>query len=325
MSTASYERIQKPIGSGFGLRSEPDEVLDGIDLSGKVAVVTGGYSGIGLETTKALLKAGARVYVPVRDPQKARQMLDGVEGDVRTGVMDLADLQSVRNYAKGVAGQEPHIDLLINNAGIMACPETRVGNDWEAQFAVNHLGHFVLTNALLPQLVNAGGARVVQLSSIGHRRSDIRWDDPFFATEAYEKWVAYGQSKTANALFALGLDMRYAEQGVRAFSVHPGGILTPLQRHLPQEEMQELGWLDEEGNLSELAASLFKSPGQGCTTTLWAATSTALDGKGGLYCEDCDVAQIATEESPRYRDVAAWATRPESADRLWTMSESLLA
>lgn len=325
MSNNTNTRIQEPVGSGFGLRSEPDEVLAGIDLGGKVAVVTGGYSGIGLETTRALGKAGARVYVPVRDLQKARQTLEDVPGDVRTGAMDLADLQSVRNYAQGVAAQEQKIDLLINNAGIMACPETRVGNDWEAQFAVNHLGHFVLSNALLPQLLNAGGARVVELSSVGHRRSDILWDDPFFTSQAYEKWVAYGQSKTANALFALGLDMKFAEQGIRAFSVHPGGILTPLQRHLPQEEMQELGWLDEQGNLSELAAALFKSPSQGCTTTLWAATSPALAGMGGLYCEDCDVARIATADSPRYCDVAEWATRPESAERLWAMSESLLA
>ena len=325
MTVNNEARNQQPIGSGFGLRTEPDEVLAGINLDGKVAVVTGGYSGIGLETTRALAKAGARVYVPVRNPEKARGTLKDIPGDVRTGAMDLADSRSVRNYAQGVASQEQNIDLLINNAGIMACPETRLGNDWEAQFAVNHLGHFVLTNALLPQLINAGGARVVQLSSVGHRRSDIIWDDPFFNSHPYEKWEAYGQSKTANALFALGLDMKFAEQGVRAFSVHPGGILTPLQRHLPKEEMQELGWLDEEGNLSELAATLFKSPSQGCTTTLWAATSPALANKGGLYCEDCDVARIATEDSPRHCDVAQWATRPESAERLWAMSESLLA
>lgn len=325
MTVNNEARIQQPIGSEFGRRTEPDEVLAGIDLNDKVAVVTGGYSGIGLETTRALAKAGARVYVPVRNPEKARGTLEDIPGDVRTGAMDLADIRSVRNYAQGVASQEQKIDLLINNAGIMACPETRFVNDWEAQFAVNHLGHFVLTNALLSQLKNAGEARVVQLSSVGHRRSDIIWDDPFFTSHPYEKWEAYGQSKTANALFALGLDMKFAEQGIRAFSVHPGGILTPLQRHLPKEEMQELGWLDEEGNLSELAASLFKSPSQGCTTTLWAATSPALGDKGGLYCEDCDVARIATADSPRHCDVAEWATRPESAERLWAMSESLLA
>lgn len=319
------DRQQKPIGSGFGLRSEPEEVLAGIDLTGKVAVVTGGYSGIGLETTRALAAAGVRVYVPVRNPEKARETLQDMPGDVRTGAMDLADIQSVRNYAEGIAGQESRLDLLINNAGIMACPETRVGNNWEAQFAVNHLGHFALTNALLPQLLNAGGARVVELSSIGHKRSDILWDDIHFLDSPYEKWQAYGQSKTANALFALALDIKMADQGIRAFSVHPGGIITPLQRHLPKEEMQELGWLDENGELSEQAAALFKSPSQGCTTTLWAATSKDLEGMGGLYCEDCDIAQLAGPDSPSYMHVAEWATNPDSALRLWEISEDMLA
>ncbi len=318
-------REQKKIGSGFSPKSEPQDILEGIALAGKVAVVTGGYSGIGLETTRALAGAGVRVYVPVRDPAKAEATLAGVEGDIHVDAMDLSQLDSVRAYGELVAGREPRLDLLINNAGIMACPETRVGRDWESQFAVNHIGHFVLCDALLPSLLAAGGARVVALSSIGHRRSDILWEDIHFQRSDYEKWTAYAQSKTANALFALGLDMKYGEQGVRAFSVHPGGILTPLQRHLGNEEMQALGWTDADGNLSEQARALFKSPTQGCTTTLWAATSPALAETGGLYCEDCDVANLAGEDSPRYFDVAPWACSEEGATRLWEATEQMLA
>jgi len=317
-------REQKKIEPGFPPKSEPGNILEGIDLAGKTAVVTGGYSGIGLETTRALADRGVKVYVPVRDPAKAEENLKTMNGEVIVGQMDLADLDSVKTYAQTVAALEPNLELLINNAGIMACPETRVGNNWEAQFAVNHLGHFVLTASLLPQLLAGKGARVVCLSSIGHRRSDIRWDDIHFTKEPYEKWTAYAQSKTANALFALGLDMKCQDQGVRAFSVHPGGIMTPLQRHLDNEEMHALGWTDADGNLSEQAQALFKTLSQGCTTTLWAATSPALADTGGLYCEDCDVANLATEESPRYFDVASWAANEESAIRLWEVTEQVL-
>lgn len=319
------ERIQKKLDSGFGAKSEPGQVLEGIDLEGKVAVVTGGYSGIGLETTRALAGAGVRVYVPVRDPAKAEQSLADVVGDVRTLPMDLGELDSVQNFVAMLLEKENSLDLLINNAGIMACPETRIGKNWEAQFAVNHIGHFVLTTGLLPILLAADAPRVVCLSSIAHRRSDILWDDIHFHSTPYEKWTAYAQAKTANALFALGLDLKYRDQGLQAFSVHPGGILTPLQRHLGNEEMQALGWTDADGNLSEQAAAMFKTPTQGCTTTLWAATSPLLAGTGGLYCEDCDVADLATEDSPRYFDVAPWAVNEESALRLWDLTEQVLA
>ena len=317
-------RTQSKLNSGFTAKSEPEQVLAGIDLGGKVAVVTGGYSGIGLETVRALTAAGAKVHVPVRDPAKAGKALADIPG-VQTEEMDLADLDSVRRYADTLLKQEPEIHLLINNAGIMACPETRVGKGWEAQFAVNHLGHFALTTGLLPALLKTGAARVVCLSSIAHRRSDVLWDDIHFNNTPYEKWAAYAQSKTANALFALGLDMRYRKRGVQAFSVHPGGILTPLQRHLSQEEMQALGWLDESGGLSEQAKAMFKTPTQGCTTTLWAATSPLLADTGGLYCEDCDVAPLVTDDSPRYFHVAPWAADETGAARLWEVTEAMLA
>ena len=318
-------REQKKTGSGFEAKPEASEILAGKDLSGKVAVVTGGYSGIGLETTRALVNAGAKVYVPVRTRSKAEKNLQEIGDSVIVDAMDLADIDSVRAYVDLVAARESKLDLLINNAGIMACPETRVGNNWESQFAVNHLGHFVLTTGLLPLLINANGARVVCLSSIGHRRSDILWDDINFESTPYEKWTAYAQAKTANALFALGLDMKYRDQGIQGFSVHPGGILTPLQRHLPNEEMQALGWTDADGNPSEQAQAMFKTPTQGCATTLWAATSEALADTGGLYCEDCDVANLASEDSPRYFDVAPWAVNEDSALRLWDISEKMLA
>ncbi len=316
-------RLQQKLNSGFAAKSEPAQILADKDLTGKVAVVTGGYSGIGLETTRALVSAGAKVYVPVRSQGKASDALKGIRG-VIVGAMDLGDLASVKSYAQTVLDNENKIDLLINNAGIMACPETRVGNNWEAQFGVNHLGHFVLSTELLPRLLEAESARVVCLSSVGHKRSDILWDDIHFNNTAYEKWTAYAQAKTANALFARGLDIKYSDQGLKALSVHPGGIMTPLQRHLENEEMQALGWTDAQGNLSEMAAALFKSTTQGCTTTLWAATSEKLDDVGGVYCEDCDVANLANAESPRFCDVAPWAASDESAMRLWELTLSML-
>ena len=326
MTENTSNRVQAKLGSGLDPKSEPSDILTGKDLTGKVAVVTGGYSGIGLETTRALAAAGAKVYVPVRNVDKAAETLATIKrGELIPLPMDLGDFASVRRFVAEMLENESQIDLLINNAGIMACPEARIEGGWESQFGVNHLGHFVLTKGLLPALLAADSPRVVSLSSIGHRRGGVNFEDINFEKTPYEKWTAYAQAKTANALFALGLDMKYADQGLRAFSVHPGGIMTPLQRHLQNEEMIALGWLDENGNLSELAAALFKSTTQGCTTTLWAATSDMLDGKGGLYCEDCDVAELADEDTPRYFGVAQWAVDPDLAVKLWELSESATA
>jgi NAD(P)-dependent dehydrogenase (short-subunit alcohol dehydrogenase family) len=317
---------QVPTQSGFAPRSEPHEVLEGIDLAGRTAVVTGGYSGIGLETVRALSDRGARVIVPVRSPEKAKTNLATLDGDVRAIPMDLADLASVRAFADEVNGAFDALDLLINNAGIMACPEARVGPGWESQFGINHMGHFALTKALLPLIRRAAAPRVVALSSTAHKLSGIRWDDLQFESR-YNKWRAYGQAKTANALFANALSRRLASANGLAFSVHPGGIMTPLQRHLPKEEMVELGWLDENGDLTERARQGFKTPTQGCTTTLWAATSEALVGKAGVYCEDCDIAAPTEVDSPaaRYSGVDEHACDDEAAERLWALSEELLA
>ncbi|MEM7443537.1 MAG: oxidoreductase [Pseudomonadota bacterium] len=317
---------QVPTQSGFHARSTAAEVLEGIDLTGKVVVVTGGYSGIGLEAVRALAAKGATVIVPVRSPEKAAETLADVKGNVTTAPMDLADLASVDRFAESMGEKHPQIDILINNAGIMANPETRVGPGWESQFGVNHMGHFALTEALRPLLEKAPAPRVVCLSSSGHKITDIRWDDVHFDAADYDKWQAYGQAKTANALFANALSRRLKDHGGHAFSVHPGGIFTPLQRHLPQEEQIAMGWLDENGEPSELAKQGFKTPEQGASTTVWAATSPLLDGKPGVYCEDCDIAAPTDPESPmaRYFGVNTHATDDAAAERLWEMSEQLL-
>ncbi|MEU9324870.1 SDR family NAD(P)-dependent oxidoreductase [Streptomyces canus] len=312
MSTAQHK-----IGSGFGAHSTADDVLAGIDLSGKLAIVTGGYSGLGLETTRALTRAGARVVVPARRPDTAWKALAGLDG-VELDELDLGDLESVRAFAERFLDSGRTVDFVIDNAGIMACPETRVGPGWEAQFATNHLGHFALVNRLWPA-IEPGGARVVSVSSRAHHFSGMRWDDVHWRT-GYDKWQAYGQAKTANVLFAVHLDKVGADRGVRAFSLHPGGILTPLQRHLPKSEMVERGWIDEQGNV--LNPSGFKSPEQGAATQVWAATSPQLAGMGGVYLEDCDIAEPAVD-GDESGGVRAWATDPEQAERLWTLSAEL--
>ncbi|WP_336115139.1 SDR family NAD(P)-dependent oxidoreductase [Streptomyces sp. PTD9-10] len=311
MSTAQHK-----IGSGFGADSTADDVLEGIGLGGKLAIVTGGYSGLGLETTRALTRAGAEVVVPARRPDSAREALAGLDG-VEVDQLDLGDLDSVRAFAERFLDSGRTVDFMINNAGIMACPETRVGPGWEAQFATNHLGHYALVNRLWPA-IEPGGARVVSVSSRGHHFSGIRWDDVHWQ-RGYDKWEAYGQAKTANVLFAVHLDRLGRGQGVRAFALHPGGILTPLQRHLPKAEMVERGWIDEQGNA--LNPEGFKSPQQGAATQVWAATSPQLEGVGGVYLEDCDIAEPAPEgERLGVRD---WATDPEQAARLWALSAEL--
>lgn len=315
---------QQPIGSGFGPKSTASEVMAGVDLAGKTAVVTGGYSGIGIEMVRALTAAGAEVIVPARDKHRADEALASEGIAAATVEMDLSSLTSVYECASEIGDAHDRIHILLNNAGVMACPERRTAAGWEWQFAVNHIGHFVLTRELMPYLLNAGGARVVTTSSLAHKRSPIRFEDVHFEKDPYEKWTAYGQSKTANALFALELNRRRSGDGVKAFSVHPGGIVTPLQRHLTKEEMVELGWIDESGEVSEAAAAFFKTPEQGAATSLWAATSAKLDGRGGEYCEDCNIAQIMNENSPRYFHVAPWACDDAAATRLWQMTEDMV-
>ncbi|MEU1669481.1 SDR family NAD(P)-dependent oxidoreductase [Streptomyces sparsogenes] len=307
---------QHRIGSGFGAHSTADDVLTGIDLTGRTALVTGGYSGLGLETTRALARAGARVVVPARRPDTARAALSGVAG-TEVWELELADPESVRAFADRFLDTGRALDVLIANAGVMACPQARVGPGWEAHFGINHLGHFALVNRLRPALA-PGGARVVSVASSGHFLSDIRWDDLHFRA-GYDRWLAYAQSKTANALFARHLDTLGADRGVHAFALHPGSILTPLQRHIPHDEQLAQGWITPDGKPAEG----FKTPAQGAATAVWAATSPLLDGHGGAYCQDCDIAEPATTDDMLIGGVKPWAVDPESAARLWEVSSEL--
>ncbi|MET9758273.1 SDR family NAD(P)-dependent oxidoreductase [Streptomyces sp. NPDC006372] len=307
---------QQPLGSPFSAASTAEDVTAGLDLSGTTALVTGGYSGLGLETTRALAAAGARVIVPARRPDTARAALRGV-ADCDVLPMDLADLDSVRAAAARIRDSVHSLDLLMAIAGVMATPERRVGPGWEGQFATNHLGHFILTCELYPLLAAADGARVIVNSSAGHTLTDIRRHDPHFRT-GYDKWLAYGQSKTANALFAVHLDTLGHTDGVRSFTLHPGKIITGLQREMTLQEQIDRGWVDEHGTV---IGTDFKTPSQGAATGLWAATSTLLDNRGGLYLEDCDIARVSAPDEPMDDGgVRAYAIDPDAAARLWELS-----
>jgi NAD(P)-dependent dehydrogenase (short-subunit alcohol dehydrogenase family) len=311
---------QHPINSGFNADSTITDVLKGTDLRGKLAIVTGGYSGIGTAVTRGLSDAGATVVVPARRPDQARKEIGDV-ARAEIAELDLADLGSVERFADGFLASGRSVDMLINNAAVMANELTRVGPEgWESQFAIDHLGHFALANRLWPALLRAGAARVVSVSSRGHKFSDIRWDDLQW-TRGYDKWQAYGQAKTANVLFAVALDRRGKDAGIRAFSVYPAGVRTPLQRHLSYQEMRDMGWYDDEGNLMPL----FKTPEQGAAGEAWAATSPQLDGVGGVYIERCDVAEVADADSDKDnpRGVYPYAIDPEQAERLWDVSAQL--
>lgn len=309
---------QKPIGSGYGMRTEASQAIGGRKLNGKLAIVTGGYSGLGLETTKALVGAGATVIVPARTPDKARAALAGIRG-VEQAALDLSDPSSIDAFARDVVKSSRKVDILVNNAAIMASPLMKDSRGYEAQFATNHLGHFQLTARLWPMLKQGGGARVVSLSSIGHRRSPVNLEDPNFEKSTYDKWEAYGRAKSANSLFAVALDEFGQPHNVRAFAVHPGGIMTDLQRFMPEEEKRAMGWIDENGRLNER----FKTPSQGAATSVWCATNLQLEGKGGVYCEDCDIAEAVPADAQTWSGVRPWAIDPVAAKKLWTLSEKM--
>lgn len=307
---------QQPIGSPFSADSTAQDITAGLDLSGTSAVVTGGYSGLGLETTRALAAAGARVIVPARRPDVARAALAGMRGCEVTP-MDLTDSDSVRAAAAHIRSALTKLDLLMAVAGVMASPERHVGPGWESQLAANHFGHFTLACELYPLLAAADGARVVVNSSAGHALTDIRWHDPHFRT-GYDKWLAYGQSKTANTLFVVRLDALGQADGVRAFALHPGKIITGLQREMALQEQIDRGWVDEHGNV---IGADFKTRSQGAATGLWAATSPHLADRGGLYLEDCDIARVSAPDTPMDDGgVRAHAIDSDAATRLWDLS-----
>jgi NAD(P)-dependent dehydrogenase (short-subunit alcohol dehydrogenase family) len=287
-------------------------------------MVTGGYSGIGLETTRALKEAGARVIVPARRKDVAKSELSGIVESEDILNLDLADPSSAQSFVNEFVDSGMSLDILINNAAVMACPQMPTKEGWDLQFAVNHIGHFIITKGLLPTM-SSSGSRIVTLSSTGHKLSGIQWEDVHFEG-SYDKWKAYGQSKTAASLLAVEISERMKDEGIKTYSVHPGGIFTPLQRHLEKEEMIALGWLGEDGELSEMAAANFKSPTQGASTSLWCATSPMLEEVSGVYCENCDVA-VRQEDGPmaRYIGVADWAVDTDEAAKLWDLTEHTLS
>jgi NAD(P)-dependent dehydrogenase (short-subunit alcohol dehydrogenase family) len=322
--------MQTPLGSGFTAASTTYDVLEGVDLHGKNAIVTGGYSGLGKETVRAFRAAGAEVVVPARDVARATEELADLDGVV-VEEMDLLDPKSIDAFADRFLENPLHI--LVNSAGIMANPLTRDARGYESQFATNHLGHFQLTTRLLPALRRAGGARVVAVSSRGHRYGAVDFDDPNFERHEYAPYPAYGQSKTANVLFAVELDERERDNGIRAFAVHPGSIITHLARYANRETLREGGFLDENYEPIIDPARGLKTVEQGAATQVWCAVSPQLDGYGGVYCEDIDIAAVHPSDVPDTEVLAVtpgafgvlpYAIDPENARRLWKLSEELL-
>lgn len=313
---------QNPLPSGFGPRTTTSDVLDGVDLTGTVAIVTGGYSGLGLEVTRSLAAAGATVVVPARNADKAAAALTGIPR-VEHDTLDLADPASVDSFADRFLASGRPLSVLINNGGVMAVPFARDERGYESHFATNHLGHFQLTQRLWPALVTARGARVVNLTSRAYRFSTVDFTDPHYADRDYEKWAGYGQSMSAKTLFTVALDSRGAAVNVRAFAVHPGTISTPLVRHLSTEELQAMGAADASGNRIDPVGA--KTVEQGAATTVWAAVSGQLDGHGGLYLDDVDVAPLKDSTTDLYgAGVDSWVVDPAAAERLWALSERLL-
>jgi NAD(P)-dependent dehydrogenase (short-subunit alcohol dehydrogenase family) len=311
------------ITSGLDPYTDAAVVAEDHDLAERTMIVTGGATGIGIETARALAGAGADVMLAVRNraagEAAAAEINAGIGAErVTVGALDLSDLSSVAAFVRAWGDKPLHV--LINNAGVMACPQTYTADDLEMQIGTNHFGHFLLGVGLARGLMNAAeegqGARLVSLSSIGHRRSDINWDDIHYRKRPYEKWEAYGQSKTANSLFAVGFNERFKDLGVTANAVMPGGIMTPLQRHLPREEMIAMGWMTEDG----VIAQGFKTPAQGASTSVWAAIGDELEGIGGLYLENLAEALPWSKDAPM-GGVLPHALDPEAAERLWVISE----
>jgi NAD(P)-dependent dehydrogenase (short-subunit alcohol dehydrogenase family) len=281
-------RLMTAARGDFGHDTTTDQVLDGIDLAGKLALVTGASGGLGAETARALASKGAHVVIAA----------------------------SIRAFAERFLARHDALHILVNNAGVMACPEAKTRDGFELQLGTNHLGHFLLTGLLAPALLRGAPARVVALSSRGHQQSALRFHDLAFEQEPYDKWLAYGQSKTANVLFAVELERRLGGRGVHAYAVHPGVIPTDLSRHMGSEDFQHIR--QRSGGSLKL-----KTVASGAATSVYAATAPELEGRGGLYLEDCHVAEV--NDDPEAREgVRSYAVDPEAAKRLWTLSEELV-
>lgn len=308
--------------SGFGETSTTDDVLAGVNLTGKTVFITGGNSGLGLETGRAMAAKGAHVVLAGRDQAKLDEAVATIKADItdanlETIVCDLGSLDSVRACGAEARDRFEKIDLLINNAGIMATPKGKTSDGFESQFGTNHLGHFALTKHLMP-LVEAGDdKRIVNLSSRGHHIAPTDFEDPNFEHTDYIPFLSYGRSKTANVLFTVGLEDRFADKGIHAYAVHPGGIQTNLSRYMTQEQQDALV---ERVTTADPDFS-WKTIPQGAATQVWAATAQELEGKGGVYCEDCHVAEV--DDVSSINGVRSYAIDKGNADRLWTISEDM--
>ncbi|MBB4804996.1 NAD(P)-dependent dehydrogenase (short-subunit alcohol dehydrogenase family) [Chryseobacterium defluvii] len=324
------ENLQKPIHSGFNSQSTAEDVIKGIDLSGKTVIITGGYAGIGLETTRILVSAGAKAIIPARDVEKARKNLAGIE-NIELESLDLMDPDSINAFAEKFIRSGRDLHLLINNAGIMWVPLRRDKRGIESQLATNYLGPFHLTAKLWPALKKANGARVINVSSYGHQMSPFHFDDPNFEHREYQTLLGYGQSKTACNLFAVELDSRAKAFNVRAYSLHPGSVYgTDLGRDEPIELYKQMGTHDENGHIKPEVAARLKTVPQGAATTVWCATSLLLEDMGGVYCEDCDIAEPDLgqiehryDDPSTIRGVQPYSIDKESAKQLWILSEEM--
>ncbi len=314
--------------NGFGPDTTTDEVLAGVDLTGKVVLVTGASAGLGLETTRSLAAHGATVVMAVRDMEKGEKAMVGMragapDSQLELRRVDLGSLASIREFADGVLADRDRLDVLIANAGVMACPLGYTDDGFELQFGTNHLGHFLLVGLLAPLLVAGSPSRLVVLTSAGHKLADVDLDDPNWENGSYDKWQAYGRAKTANVLFANEFDRRYADRGVRAFAVHPGTIATELGRHLSAEDIAVLRARNTDVGSGARGLLRWKSVEAGAATTVWAATSASLDGLGGCYLEDCGVGRL-DDDPQAERGHRSYATDPDRAAALWSLSESLV-
>lgn len=318
--------------SEFGFHSTTDEVLEDVDLTDRVAVVTGASGGLGLETARSLAAHGAHVVLAARSSEKLATAVAAVhdahpDASIDTLVLDLADVSSCRRAAIELLQRIDRLDLLVNNAGVMCTPFGRTADGFETQFGTNHLGHMAWTIPLLDLIARTaqsggpGSARIVNLSSAGHRFGDVDLDDPNYESRLYDPWDAYGQSKTSNVLFSVELERRLGAHGVRSVAVHPGGIHTDLGRHMTPELLGEIQARIEQSNPEGFD---WKSTEQGAATSVWAATTADFDDAGGAYCEDCGVAEIRQLDDAGSSGVLAYAVDPERAAELWDLSIDLL-
>lgn len=317
----------------FGADTTTDEVLAGVDLTGRTVLITGASSGLGLETTRSLAAHGASVVMAVRDKEKGERAMASVReqapgADLELRLVELTSLASIRAFAEAMLTEHDHLDTLIANAGVMACPLGHTAYGFETQFGANHLGHFLLVQLLAPLLAAGAPSRLIVLSSAGHKLADVDLDDPHWAHAPYDKWLAYGRAKTANILFSTEFDRRFAGAGVRAFAVHPGTIVTELGRHLTADDIARLQGRpssnDATPNERPRGLRRWKSVEAGAATTVWAATSPGLNGLGGRYLEDCGIGELDDDPAAE-RGHRGYATDPKRAAELWSLSERLVA